>query len=119
MYLKSISCHERKKILRSNDFVSKLQPRFAAIQERLSEIDAEEQMKMWGEILVKDDTDEEIDFSFRKSSEDVFEEALASYRDDNKGSRDYRKKMEMISEEEKERFRELIQELKANRKSSN
>ena len=110
---------ERKKILRSNDFVSKLQPRFAAIQERLSEIDAEEQMKMWGEILVKDDTDEEIDFSFRKSSEDVFEEALASYRDDNKGSRDYRKKMEMISEEEKERFRELIQELKANRKSSN
>lgn len=55
---------ERKEILRSNGFINKLQPRFEAICERLQEIDNETQKKLWGEVVLKDSEDEDIDFSF-------------------------------------------------------
>lgn len=67
---------ERKEILRSNGFINKLQPRFEAICERLQEIDNETQKKLWGEVVLKDSEDEDIDFSFRDTSENVFQEAL-------------------------------------------
>lgn len=53
---------ERKEILRSNGFINKLQPRFEAICERLQEIDNETQKKLWGEVVLKDSEDEDIDF---------------------------------------------------------
>lgn len=59
---------ERKEILRSNGFINKLQPRFEAICERLQEIDNETQKKLWGEVVLKDSEDEDIDFSFRDTS---------------------------------------------------
>lgn len=65
---------ERKEILRSNGFINKLQPRFEAICERLQEIDNETQKKLWGEVVLKDSEDEDIDFSFRDTSENVFQE---------------------------------------------
>lgn len=52
---------ERKEILRSNGFINKLQPRFEAICERLQEIDNETQKKLWGEVVLKDSEDEDID----------------------------------------------------------
>ena len=70
---------ERKEILRSNGFINKLQPRFEAICERLQEIDNETQKKLWGEVVLKDSEDEYIDFSFRDTSENVFQEALKTY----------------------------------------
>ena len=70
---------ERKEILRSNGFINKLQPRFEAICERLQEIDNETQKKLWGEVVLKDSEDEDIDFSFRDTSENVFQEALKTY----------------------------------------
>lgn len=72
---------ERKEILRSNGFINKLQPRFEAICERLQEIDNETQKKLWGEVVLKDSEDEDIDFSFRDTSENVFQEALKTYCD--------------------------------------
>lgn len=75
---------ERKEILRSNGFINKLQPRFEAICERLQEIDNETQKKLWGEVVLKDSEDEDIDFSFRDTSENVFQEALKTYCDNNK-----------------------------------
>lgn len=67
---------ERKEILRSNGFINKLQPRFEAICERLQEIDNETQKKLWGEVVLKDSEDEDIDFSFRDTSENVFQWVL-------------------------------------------
>ena len=64
--------------LRSNGFINKLQPRFEAICERLQEIDNETQKKLWGEVVLKDSEDEDIDFSFRDTSENVFQEIIKS-----------------------------------------
>ena len=83
---------ERKEILRSNGFINKLQPRFEAICERLQEIDNETQKKLWGEVVLKDSEDEDIDFSFRDTSENVFQEALKTYCDNNKSRREYEKR---------------------------
>ena len=88
---------ERKEILRSNGFINKLQPRFEAICERLQEIDNETQKKLWGEVVLKDSEDEDIDFSFRDTSENVFQEALKTYCDNNKSRREYEKRMGMIT----------------------
>lgn len=85
---------ERKEILRSNGFINKLQPRFEAICERLQEIDNETQKKLWGEVVLKDSEDEDIDFSFRDTSENVFQEALKTYCDNNKSRREYEKEWE-------------------------
>lgn len=79
---------ERKEILRSNGFINKLQPRFEGICERLQEIDNETQKKLWGEVVLKDSEDEDIDFSFRDTSENVFQEALKTYCDNNKSRRE-------------------------------
>lgn len=109
---------ERKKILRSNDFISKVQPRFSAICERLDEIRRESQIKLWGSIVLKDGNEENIDFSFRESSENVLMEALNTYRDNNKDRREYAKRMEMITEEERERVKEFINKMLEERKKS-
>ena len=73
---------ERKEILRSNGFINKLQPRFEAICERLQEIDNETQKKLWGEVVLKDSEDEDIDFSFRDTSENVFQRKTGGWRMD-------------------------------------
>ncbi len=109
---------ERKEILRSDDFISKVQPRFSAICERLDGIRRESQLKLWGSIVLKDDIDENADFSFRKTSESVLLEALTTYRDNNKDRREYAKKMEMISEEEKMRVKEFIDKMLEERRKS-
>ena len=88
---------ERKEILRSNGFINKLQPRFEAICERLQEIDNETQKKLWGEVVLKDSEDEDIDFS-------------------NKSRREYEKRMGMITDEERLRVKEFIEQLEAQRK---
>lgn len=98
---------ERKEILRSNGFINKLQPRFEAICERLQEIDNETQKKLWGEVVLKDSEDEDIDFSFRDTSENVFQEALKTYCDNNKSRREYEKRMGMITDEERLRVKEF------------
>ena len=98
---------ERKEILRSNGFINKLQPRFEAICERLQEIDNETQKKLWGEV---------VDFSFRDTSENVFQEALKTYCDNNKSRREYEKRMGMITDEERLRVKEFIEQLEAQRK---
>lgn len=100
---------ERKEILRSNGFINKLQPRFEAICERLQEIDNETQKKLWGEVVLKDSEDEDIDFSFRDTSENVFQEALKTYCDNNKSRREYEKRMGMITDEERLRVKEFIE----------
>ena len=110
---------ERKEILRSNGFINKLQPRFEAICERLQEIDNETQKKLWGEVVLKDSEDEDIDFSFRDTSENVFQEALKTYCDNNKSRREYEKRMGMITDEERLRVKEFIEQLEAQRKSLN
>lgn len=107
---------ERKEILRSNGFINKLQPRFEAICERLQEIDNETQKKLWGEVVLKDSEDEDIDFSFRDTSENVFQEALKTYCDNNKSRREYEKRMGMITDEERLRVKEFIEQLEAQRK---
>ena len=112
---------ERKEILRSNGFINKLQPRFEAICERLQEIDNETQKKLWGEVVLKDSEDEDIDFSFRDTSENVFQEALKTYCDNNKSRREYEKRMgagiwKMKSYEERLRVKEFIEQLEAQRK---
>lgn len=107
---------ERKEILRSNGFINKLQPRFEAICERLQEIDNETQKKLWGEMVLKDSEDEDIDFSFRDTSENVFQEALKTYCDNNKSRREYEKRMGMITDEERLRVKEFIEQLEAQRK---
>ena len=107
---------ERKEILRSNGFINKLQPRFEAICERLQEIDNETQKKLWGEVVLKDSEDEDIDFSFRDTSENVFQEALKTYCDNNKNRREYEKRMGMITDEERLRVKEFIEQLEAQRK---
>lgn len=107
---------ERKEILRSNGFINKLQPRFEAICERLQEIDNETQKKLWGEVVLKDSEDEDIDFSFRDTSENVFQEALKTYCDNNKSRREYEKRMGMITDEERLRLKEFIEQLEAQRK---
>ena len=107
---------ERKEILRSNGFINKLQPRFEAICERLQEIDNETQKKLWGEVVMKDSEDEDIDFSFRDTSENVFQEALKTYCDNNKSRREYEKRMGMITDEERLRVKEFIEQLEAQRK---
>lgn len=107
---------ERKTILRSNDFVNKLQPRFEAVCERLQEIDNDTQKKLWGEVVLNDKEDEKIDFSFRETSENVFREALKTYRDNNKSSREFEERMGMITEEEKLRMKEFIEQLEEQRK---
>ena len=103
---------ERKEILRSNGFINKLQPRFEAICERLQEIDNETQKKLWGEMVLKDSEDEDIDFSFRDTSENVFQEALKTYCDNNKSRREYEKRMGMITDEEQlyrlEKYRQIV-----------
>ena len=101
---------ERKEILRSNGFINKLQPRFEAICERLQEIDNETQKKLWGEVVLKDSEDEDIDFSFRDTSENVFQEALKTYCDNNKSRREYEKRMGMITDEERLRVKEFTAE---------
>ena len=108
---------ERKEILRSNGFINKLQPRFEAICERLQEIDNETQKKLWGEVVLKDSEDEDIDFSFRDTSENVFQEALKTYCDNNKSRREYEKRMGMITDEERLRVKEFIEQLEAQRKN--
>lgn len=110
---------ERKEILRSNGFINKLQPRFEAICERLQEIDNETQKKLWGEVVLKDSEDEDIDFSFRDTSENVFQEALKTYCDNNKSRREYEKRMGMITDEERLRVKEFIEQLEAQRKCLN
>lgn len=107
---------ERKTILRSNDFVNKLQPRFEAVCERLQEIDNETQKKLWGEVVLHDEEDEKIDFSFRETSENVFREALKTYRDNNKSSREFEERMGLITEEERLRVKEFIEQLEEQRK---
>lgn len=107
---------ERKEILRSNGFINKLQPRFEAICERLQEIDNETQKKLWGEVVLKDSEDEDIDFSFRDTSENVFQEALKTYCDNNKNRREYEKRMGMMTDEERLRVKEFIEQLEAQRK---
>ena len=107
---------ERKEILRSNGFINKLQPRFEAICERLQEIDNETQKKLWGEVVLKDSEDEDIDFSFRDTSENVFQEAPKTYCDNNKNRREYEKRMGMITDEERLRVKEFIEQLEAQRK---
>lgn len=102
--------------LRSNGFINKLQPRFEAICERLQEIDNETQKKLWGEVVLKDSEDEDIDFSFRDTSENVFQEALKTYCDNNKSRREYEKRMGMITDEERLRVKEFIEQLEAQRK---
>ena len=82
---------ERKEILRSNGFINKLQPRFEAICERLQEIDNETQKKLWGEVVLKD-------------------------CDNNKSRREYEKRMGMITDEERLRVKEFIEQLEAQRK---
>lgn len=102
---------ERKEILHSNDFINKVQPRFSAICERLEEITRETQIQLWGCIVVEDDNAENVDYSFRDSSENVLIEALKTYRDNNKDRRDYAKRMEMITDEERERVNEFIEKI--------
>jgi len=45
-----------------------------------------------GEVVLKDSEDEDIDFSFRDTSENVFQEALKTYCDNNKSRREYEQK---------------------------
>lgn len=89
---------------------------FEAICERLQEIDNETQKKLWGEVVLKDSEDEDIDFSFRDTSENVFQEALKTYCDNNKSRREYEKRMGMITDEERLRVKEFIEQLEAQRK---
>lgn len=107
---------ERKEILRSNGFINKLQPRFEAICERLQEIDNETQKKLWGEVVLKDSEDEDIDFSFRDTSENVFQEALKTYCDNNKSRREYEKSGKWLGQYETEdaaveMIREMAQDI--------
>lgn len=103
---------ERKEILRSNGFINKLQPRFEAICERLQEIDNETQKKLWGEVVLKDSEDEDIDFSFRDTSENVFQEALKTYCDNNKSRREYEKSGKWLGQYETEDVAvEMIREM--------
>ena len=57
---------------------------------------------------MKDSEDEDIDFSFRDTSENVFQEALKTYCDNNKSRREYEKRMGMITDEERLRVKELV-----------
>ncbi|MDD5993382.1 MAG: hypothetical protein PUC49_00780 [Clostridiales bacterium] len=101
---------ERTKILQSNEFVKKVQPRFTAICERLDEINKETQLQLWGEIVLRDN-DAVVDYNFRKPSMQVFLKALEEFQDDNKRSREYWRQRELITEEEKERTREIIEKI--------
>ena len=66
--------------------------------------------------VLKDSEDEDIDFSFRDTSENVFQEALKTYCDNNKSRREYEKRMGMITDEERLRVKEFIEQLEAQRK---
>ena len=55
-------------------------------------------------------------FSFRDTSENVFQEALKTYCDNNKSRREYEKRMGMITDEERLRVKEFIEQLEAQRK---
>lgn len=101
---------ERSQILMSKEFVKKVQPRFSAICERLDEINKETQIELWGEIVLHDN-DDDNDCDFRKPSMDVFLEALDDFQDDNTRSREYQRQRALITEEEKERTREVIEKI--------
>lgn len=101
---------ERSQILQSNEFVKKVQPRFAAVCERLEEINRETQIKLWGEVVIRDKDDED-NYDFRKPSMEVFLKALEEFQDDNARSREFQRQRALISEEEKERTREIIEKI--------
>lgn len=98
---------EREKVLKTNGFVKKLQPKFKKICDELKQIDEETQIRMFGKIVLYDNL-EDIDFTNRKTSNQALEEAINYYEEQEESRKEYLERMAKITPEEWEATRIAI-----------
>lgn len=96
--------YERNKVLKKNDFVKNIQPKFRKICDQIKQIDEEMQIKMFGKVVVHKNL-EDIDFTNRKTSVQVLEEAIKDFEEQEECQKEHLEKMAKITPEEKEAIR--------------
>ena len=90
---------ERKKILKTNNFVKKLQPKFKRVCDDLKKIYKDTQIKMLGEVVLNENL-ENIDFKNRKTSNQALEDAIKDFEDQELQYTKYREEIAKIIPDE-------------------
>lgn len=99
--------YEREEILKTNDFVKKLQPKFKKVCDELDKIYKDTQIKMFGEVVLNDNL-ENIDFKNRKASHQALKEAIKDFEEQELQYREYSEEMAKITPDEWEASRVAI-----------